>query len=175
MPPISQGGGQKSYILELRQKYDYTTHCNIGIDDVAEEAVGDVPEHIGSQTGADDNSTKAETIICQDSCSQEAIIGPNDGHHHIAYQEIGLRHRHVMFLRRLTLDEIKHGRRALHTKEAPHQSAQCSCPHLYSFSCRQFYLLTEQREIDTDKNECHTKDSPQYIVFDTRQGEDSNG
>ena len=44
-------------------------------------------EYVGSQSCAYDDSTKAETVICQDCRSEEAIIGTNDGHHHIANQK----------------------------------------------------------------------------------------
>ena len=77
-----------------------------------------------------------------------------------------------MFLRRLTLDEIEHGWRALHAEEASHQSAQCSCTNLYSFSCRQLDLLTEQRKIDTDDYQSHTQDPFQYVVFNACQSKD---
>ena len=40
---------------------------------------------------------------------------------------------HILLLCRLTLDEVKHGWRALHTEETAHQSAQCSCTYLHFF------------------------------------------
>ncbi len=106
---------------------------------------------------------------------EKAVIGSHTSHHHIANQEIGLRHCHIVFLCRLTLDEVKHGWRALHTEETAHQSAQCSCAYLNVFRCRQFYALAKQHEIDTNQDECHAKDSLQDMVFDTCQGKDGNG
>ena len=123
---------------------------------VSEDAIGNALEDVGSKGCADDDSTKSETVVCQDGRGKEAVVGTNKSHHHIANQKVSLRHRHIMFLRRLTLDEIEHGWRALHAKEASHQSAQCSCTHLYSFSCRQLDLLTEQRKINADKDESYT-------------------
>ena len=76
-----------------------------------------------------------------------------------------------MLFRRLTLDEIKHGWRALHTKESSHQSAQRSCAYLHPLGCRQLDLLTEQRKIDADDYQCHTEDLPKDVVFDTFQSE----
>ena len=80
-----------------------------------------------------------------------------------------------MFLRRLTLDEIKHSWRALHAKEASHQSAECTSTNLYSFGCRQLDLLTEQRKIDTNDYQSHTQDPLQYVVFDAGQSKDGYG
>ena len=77
-----------------------------------------------------------------------------------------------MFLRRLTLDEIEHGWRALHAEEASHQSAECTSTYLYALGCWQFYLLTEQRKIDTDDYQSHTQDPPQYVVFNAGQSKD---
>ena len=68
----------------------------------------------GSQTGADNNSAQSETIIRQYGCSQETIVGSDDGHHHIANQEIGLCDCHLVFFGWLRLDEVKHGWRATH-------------------------------------------------------------
>ncbi len=129
-------------------------------------------EDVGSKGCADDDSTKSETVVCQDGRGKEAVVGTNKGHHHIAYQEIGLCHRHIMFLRRLTLDEIEHGWRALHAKETSHQSAQCTSTYLYSFSRRQLDLLAKQGEIDTDDYQCNTENPPQYVVFNAGQSKD---
>ena len=81
-------------------------------------------EDVGAQHRAYDDTAEAIEIINGDSRSEEAVVGSHTSHHHIANQEIGLRHRHIMFLRWLTLDEVKHGWRALHTEESAHQSAQ---------------------------------------------------
>ena len=77
-----------------------------------------------------------------------------------------------MFLRRLTLDEIKHSWRTLHAKEASHQSAECTSTNLYSFGCRQLDLLAKQGEIDTDDYQCNTENPPQYVVFNAGQSKD---
>ena len=159
----------------MLQKYDYTTHGDIGIDDVSEDAIGNALEDVGTKDCADDDSTKSETVVCQDGRGKEAVVGPNKGHHHIANHEIGLRHRHIMFFRRLTLDEIEHSWRALHAKETSHQSAQCTSTYLYSFSRRQLDLLAKQGEIDTDDYQCHTEDPFQYVVFNAGQSKDGYG
>ena len=155
-------------------EYDYTADADIGIDDVAEDAVGDMFEDIGTQHRADDDTTEAIEIINCYSGGKKAVIGSHTSHHHITNQEIGLRHCHIVFLRRLTLDEVKHGRRALHTEETAHQSAQCSCANLYFLRRWQFYALTEQHKVDANQDECYAKDSPQNMVFDACQGENGN-
>ena len=132
-------------------------------------------EDIGTQHRANDNSAEAIEIINSYCGREKAVVGSHTRHHHIANQEIGLRHRHVMLLRWLTLDEVKHGRRALHTKETAHQSAQCSCTYLNIFRCRQFYALAKQHEIDANQDKYYTKDTSQDMVFDTCQGKDGNG
>ena len=154
---------------------DHATDSDIRIDNVAEDAVGYALEHIGSRTGANNDATQSETVIRQYGCSQKTIVGSDDGHHHVANQKIGLRHCHIMFLRWLALDKVKHGRRALHTEETAHQSAQCSCTYLH-FLCRwQLYALTEKHEVDANQDECNAKDTSQDVVFDTCQGKDGNG
>ncbi len=104
-------------------------------------------EDVGTQHRADNNAAKAIEIINSDSLSEEAIVSSHARHHHIANQKVGLRHRHIMLLRRLTLDEVKHGRRALHTEEATHQSTQCSCTYLHFFRRWQFYALAEKHKV----------------------------
>ena len=141
-------------------------------------------EDVGPQHRADNDSAEAIEIINGDSSCEETVVGSHARHHHIANQEIGLRHRHIVFLRRLTLDEVKHGRWALHTEETAHQSAQCSCAYLHflrrscsdkrTSSSGQFYALTEQHKVYANQDECHAKDSPQNMVFDACQGENGN-
>ena len=155
-------------------EYDYTADADVGIDDVAEDAVGNMLEDVGTQHRADDDAAEAIEIINGDSLGEEAVVGSHTCHHHIANQKIGLSHRHIVLLRRLTLDEVKHGRRTLHTKETAHQSAQCSRTNLYFLRCRQLYALAEKHKVDADKDECYAKDSPQNMVFDACQGENGN-
>ena len=44
-------------------EYDYTADADIGIDDVAEDAVGDMLENVGTQHRADDDTAEAIEII----------------------------------------------------------------------------------------------------------------
>ena len=113
--------------------------ADVGIDDVAEYAVGNEFENVGTQHRADNDTAKTIEIVNGYGGCEEAVVGSYARHHQIANQEISLRHRHVMFLRRLTLDEVQHGGRALHAKETAHQSAQCSCADLHFLCRRQFY------------------------------------
>ena len=156
-------------------QYDNTADADVGIDNVAEYAVGDVLEDVCTKHRADDDTAKAIKIINGDCRSEEAIVGSHACHHHIANQEIGLRHCHVVLLHRLTLDEIQHSGRTLHTKETTHQSAQSACSNLYPFSCRQLDAVAKQHEVDTNQNECYAKDSSQDMVFDACQGKDGDG
>ena len=116
-------------------------------------------EDVGAQHRANDDTAEAIEIINGDSRSEEAVVGSHTSHHHIANQEIGLSHCHIMLLRRLTLDEVQHGWRALHTEESTHQSAQCSCTYLHFFRRWQFNTSTKQHKVDADQNECHTKNT----------------
>ena len=155
-------------------EYDYTADADIGIDDVAEDAVGDMLENVGTQHRADDDTAEAIEIINCYSGGKKAVVCSHTSHHNVTNQKIGLGHCHIVFLRRLTLDEVKHGRRALHTEETTHQSAQCSCANLYFLRRWQFYALTEQHKVDANQDECYAKDSPQNMVFDACQGENGN-
>ena len=112
-------------------EYDYTADADIGIDDVAEDAVGDMLENVGTQHRADDDTAEAIEIINCYSGGKKAVVCSHTSHHNVTNQEIGLGHCHIVFLRRLTLDEVKHGRRALHAKETAHQSAERSCANLH--------------------------------------------
>ena len=116
-------------------------------------------EDVGTQYRADDDTAEAIEIINGYSLSEKAVVGPHTSHHHIANQEISLRHRHIVFLRWLALDEVKHGRWALHAEEAAHQPTQCSCAYLYFLCSRQFYALAEKHKVDTNQDECHAKDA----------------
>ena len=131
-------------------------------------------EDISTQQGADDDTAEAIEIINGDSRSEEAVVGSHTSHHHIANQEIGLRHCHIVFLRRLTLDEVKHGRWALHTEETAHQSAQRSCAYLHFLRGLQFYASTKHHKVDANQNERYAKNTSQDVVFDTCQGKDGN-
>ena len=44
-------------------EYDYTADADIGIDDVAEDAVGDMLGNVGTQHRADDDTAEAIEII----------------------------------------------------------------------------------------------------------------
>ena len=132
-------------------------------------------EDVGAQHRANDDTAEAIEIINGDSRSEEAVVGSHTSHHHIANQKIGLRHCHIMFLRWLTLDEVKHGWRALHTKETAHQPAQCSSAYLNSLRGWQLDFLTEQHEVDANQNEYYAKDATQYVVFYTCQSKDGDG
>ncbi len=122
-------------------------------------------EDVGTQQGADDDTAETIKIINGYGGCEEAVVGSHARHHQIANQEIGLSHCHIMLLRRLTLDEVQHGWRALHTEETAHQSAQCSCAYLHLFRRWQFNTSTEQHEVDTDQDECYAKDAAQNMVF----------
>ena len=132
-------------------------------------------EDVCAQHRADDDTAEAIEIINSDSRCEEAVVGSHTRHHHIANQEIGLSHCHIMFLRRLTLDEIKHGWRALHTEETAHQSAERSCAYLNFLRRWQLYALAEQHEVDAYQDERYTKDAVQNIVFNACQGKDGYG
>ena len=56
-------------------------------------------ENVCTKQRADDDTTKTIEIINCDSRCEEAIVGSHACHHHIAYQKVGLRHRHVVLLR----------------------------------------------------------------------------
>ena len=131
-------------------EYDYTADADIGIDDIAENAVGDMLEDVCAKNRADNDTAESIEIINSNSCSEEAVVGSHTCHHHITNQKIGLSHCHVMLLRRLALDEVKHGGRALHTEETTHQSAQRSCANLNSLRGWQLDLLAEQHEVDAN-------------------------
>ena len=132
-------------------------------------------ENVGAQHRANDDTAEAIEIINGDSRSEEAVVGSHTSHHQVANQKISLGHRHIVLFSRLTLDEVKHGWRALHTKETAHQPAQCSSAYLNSLRGWQLDFLTEQHEVDANQNECYAKDATQYVVFDTCQGKDGNG
>ena len=116
-------------------------------------------EDVGAQHRANDDTAEAIEIVNSYSSGEEAVVGSHTSHDHIANQKIGLRHRHIVFLRRLTLDEVKHGRWALHTKETAHQSAQCPCAYLHFLRRRQLYALTEKHEVDANQDECNAKNT----------------
>jgi len=130
---------------------------------------------VGTQHRADDDTAKAIEIVNGYGGCKKAVVGSYTSHHHIANQKISLSHRHIMLFSRLTLDEVKYGRWALHAEEATHQPAQCSCAYLHPLRRRQFYALTKQHEVNTNQDECHTKDAVQDIVFDARQCKDGDG
>ena len=132
-------------------------------------------EDVGTQHRADDDTTEAIDIVNCNGIRKEAIVCPHTSHHHVSNKEVSLRHRHIMLLRRLALDEIEYCWRALHTEEAAHQSAQCSSDYLYFLRCRKFYALTEKHKVDANQDECYAKDATQYMVFDTCQDKDGNG
>ena len=111
----------------VRQKNNHATDSDIRIDNVSEETIGDALEDVGTKGSSDDDSTKAETVIREDGRSEETVVGTDKSHYHIANQEISLCHRHIVFLSRFRLNEIKHSRRALHPEEASHQSAEPAC------------------------------------------------
>ena len=123
---------------------------------------------VGTQHRADDDTAKAIEIVNGYGGCEKAVVGSYTSHHHIANQEISLSHRHIMLLSRLTLDEVKYGRWALHAEEAPQQSAQCSCAYLHSLRGWQLDLLAEHHEVDTNQDKCYAKDAAQNMVFDTR-------
>ena len=132
-------------------------------------------EDVASQHRADDDTTETIEVVNGYSGCEETIVGSHTCHHHVANQKIGLSHSHIMFLRRLTLDEVQHGRRALHTEETAHQSAQCSCTYLHFFRRWQFNTSTKQYKVDADQNECDAKDASQNVIFDACQGKDGDG
>ena len=132
-------------------------------------------EDVGAQHRANDDTAEAIEIINGDSRSEEAVVGSHTSHHHIANQKIGLRHCHIMFLRWLTLDEVKHGWRALHTKETAHQSTQSSSTYLHFFRGWQLDTLAEKHKVDTNQDKCYAKDATQYVVFYTCQSKDGDG
>ena len=72
-------------------EYDYTADADIGIDDVAEDAVGDMFKNISTQHRADDDSAEAIEIVNGYSSCEETVVGSHTCHHHIANQEIGNR------------------------------------------------------------------------------------
>ena len=66
MRQMHAGLSFKDYDIEtLNHQDDHAAHGDVGIDNVAEDEVRDVLEHISSQTGADNNSAQSETIIRQ--------------------------------------------------------------------------------------------------------------
>ena len=149
--------------------------ADIDIDDVAEDAIGNMLEDVCTEHRADNDTAQAIKIVDGDRRGEETVVGSYASHHHIANQKIGLRHCHVMLFRRLTLNEVKHGGRTLHAEEATHQSAECPCADLHFLGRWQFYTSTKQHKVDADQNERHAKDAAQNMVFDTCQSENGNG
>ena len=55
-------------------EYDYTADADIGIDDVAEDAVGDMLENVGTQHRADDDTAEAiEIINCYSETTEDSL------------------------------------------------------------------------------------------------------
>ena len=73
--------------ISICHQNNHAAYGDIGIDNVAEDAIGNALEDVGSKGCADDDSTKSETVVCQDGRGKEAIIGTHKGHHHIANAE----------------------------------------------------------------------------------------
>jgi len=132
-------------------------------------------EDVGTQHSADDDTDKTIEIINSDSRSKEAVVGSYTSHHQVANQKISLGHRHIVLFSRLTLDEVKHGWRALHTKETAHQSAQSSSTYLHFLRGWQLDTLAEKHKVDTNQDKCYAKDATQYVVFYTCQSKDGDG
>ena len=149
--------------------------ADIDIDDVAEDAIGNMLEDVCTEHRADNDTAQAIKIVDGDRRGEETVVGSYASHHHIANQKIGLRHCHIVFLRWLTLDEIQYCWRTLHAEETAHQSAERSCAYLHSFCGWQLNPLAEHHEVDANQNECYTKYAPQDVVFDTCQGKDGDG
>ena len=65
-------------------EYNDTANADIGIDDVAEDAVGDMLEYVCAQHCTDDDTTEAIEIVNSDGLSEKTIVGSHSSHHHIA-------------------------------------------------------------------------------------------
>ena len=100
------------------QQNDCATNADVGIDDVAEKVAGDVTEHIGAEHRAYRDTAKTKAVVGQDCGGEESIVGAYQGHDEVAYQKIGLRHRHVMLFRWFGLDEIEDCWRTLHAEKS---------------------------------------------------------
>ena len=88
-------------------------------------------EDVGTQHRADDDTAETVDVVNCYGIRKETIVCPHTSHHRVSNKEVSLGHRHIMLLRRLTLDEVKHGRRALHTEETTHQSADSAVASPY--------------------------------------------
>ena len=129
-------------------------------------------EYVGTQHRADDDTAKSIDVVNCNGIRKEAIVCPHTSHHHVSNKEVSLRHRHIMLLCRLTLDEIEYCWWALHTEETTHQSAQRSCVNLNSLRGWQLDFLAEQHEVDANQDESRTEYPTKNMVFDACQGKD---
>ena len=96
----------ETILSSVCQQNNDTAHRYVGIDDIAEDVIGNALEDVGSKGCSDDDPTKSETVVCQDGRGKEAVVGTDKGHHHIANQKVSLRHSHIVFLGGFRLDEV---------------------------------------------------------------------
>ena len=63
--------------ISICHQNNHAAYGDIGIDNVAEDAIGNALEDVSTKGCADDDSTKSETVVCQDGRGKEAIIAIN--------------------------------------------------------------------------------------------------
>ena len=150
----------------------YAADSDVGVDDILEDAVGEMVEQPSAEGCADGHTAEAIEIVDADGRGHEAIVGADEGHNDVAAEHIDLRHGHIAILVVGHGDEIEYGGRSLHIEETTHESAEHAGAYL-CWQCRpQPYPLVEETEVKTEKYEYDAEDMSQYDIIDFAQTED---
>ncbi len=83
-------------LISVGYENNQSANTDVGIDDVTENAVGNVAEHISAKYCADDDTAKPIEIVGDDCHGEESVVGSYESHYQIPNQEVCLRHRHIM-------------------------------------------------------------------------------
>ena len=155
-----------------REQDDESADTDVGVDDISEDAVGEMPEEIAAECRADGHAANAIEVVEAHGGGHEAIVGAHECHDDITAEHIDLGECHILVFVLCGGDEIKHGRRSLHVEEATHQSAEHAGADLCGQGRPQPYLLVEKPKVDAEQDQHHAKHIAQHHVVDLLQAKD---
>ncbi len=160
----------KSFFQELRNQGNHAADRHIAVDDFTQHLGGDPFEDFSAHKGSQGNRSQTVSVGHSHRRCHKASLGPEQGHHQVSDDEVGLDLGDVLLLRLGGSHKVKHRRRPLHGEQPAHKARQGSQPDLCRQGRFQFNPLTENEKVQADPNEYSSQYVLQELVVEVRDG-----
>lgn len=150
---------KKDELARLLNQCKKAADGHVEIDDGAEMRQGNTSEDEAADPRAKEDGGDAPSPHGKDGGRDATMTGPEQRHHEVTDEEVGLRHGNIALLRAVGTDEIEHGGGSLHGKEATHKTAQRAHRDLDGERRGETETVLEEGKPRCGRNEDYTEDA----------------